>query len=66
MMTINALIMSGSLEKIRAEVKDQISKIGDGLGIMMALSCQVMPATPNDSFKSWVNATHEYGKYPLI
>lgn len=65
MMTNNALIMSGPLEKIRVEVKDQISKIGDGLGIMMAPSCQVMPATPNDSFRAWVNATHEYGKYPL-
>jgi len=32
---------------------------------MMAPSCQVLPATPNESFKAWVDATHEYGKYPL-
>ncbi len=64
-MTDNALISSGPTEKISAEVKDQISKVGDGLGIMMAPSCQVLPPTPNENFKAWVDATKEYGKYPL-
>jgi uroporphyrinogen-III decarboxylase len=58
-------IVSGPSDKIRAEVKDQISKIGDGIGIMMAPSCQLLPATPNEHFKAWVDATHEYGRYPL-
>ncbi len=43
----------------------QISKIGDGLGVLMAPSCQVLPATPQENFKAWVDATHEHGKYPL-
>jgi uroporphyrinogen-III decarboxylase len=63
--TDGARIVSGPADKIREEVKDQISKIGDGLGTMMAPSCQVLPATPNEHFKAWVDATHEYGKYPL-
>jgi uroporphyrinogen-III decarboxylase len=63
--TDGARIVSGPVEKIKAEVKDMISKVGEGLGIMMAPSCQVLPATPNDHFKAWVDATHEYGKYPL-
>jgi len=52
-------------EKIRQEVKNEISMIGDGLGIMMAPSCQLLPATSNENFKAWVDATHEYGTYPL-
>jgi len=60
-----SIIANGPVEKIREEVKDQISRIGDGLGVMMAPSCQVLPATSNENFKAWVDATHEYGKYPL-
>jgi uroporphyrinogen-III decarboxylase len=63
--TDGAAIVKGPVEKIKAEVKDQISQIGDGLGLMMAPSCQVLPATPNEHFKAWVDATHEYGTYPL-
>lgn len=63
--TDGARIVSGPPEKIGDEVKDQISKIGDGLGVMMAPSCQVLPATPNGHFKAWVDATHKYGKYPF-
>ncbi len=58
-------IVKGPAEVIRTEVKDQISRVGDGLGIMMAPSCQLLPATPNEHFKAWVDATHEYGTYPL-
>ena len=58
-------IVKGPVEAIRAEVKEQISRIGDGLGIMMAPSCQLLPATPNEHFKAWIDATHEFGAYPL-
>ncbi len=58
-------IVSGPPEKIIEEVKDQISRIGDGIGIMMAPSCQLLPATPKAHFKAWVDATHDYGTYPL-
>lgn len=63
--TNNAKFASSSIEDLRADVKNQISKIGDGLGVMMAPSCQLPPPTPNDKFKAWVDAIHEYGKYPL-
>jgi uroporphyrinogen-III decarboxylase len=58
-------IVSGPPDKIKAEVKDQISRVGDGIGIMMAPSCQLLPATPKEHFKTWVDATHAYGTYPL-
>ncbi|UCH21246.1 MAG: hypothetical protein JSU83_22535 [Deltaproteobacteria bacterium] len=58
-------IHRGPPEKIREDVKTQISRVGDGRGIMMAPSCQILPATSNENFRAWVDATHEYGKYPL-
>jgi len=63
--TDGAKIVNGPVETIRKEVKKEISLVGDGLGLMMAPSCQVLPATPKEHFKAWVDATHEYGKYPL-
>ncbi|UCF82556.1 MAG: hypothetical protein JSV50_15360 [Desulfobacteraceae bacterium] len=58
-------IVKGPVEDIKADVKKQIACIGDGLGVMMAPSCQLLPATPNEHFKAWVDATHEIGTYPL-
>jgi uroporphyrinogen-III decarboxylase len=63
--TDGKVILEGPVERIRDEVKRQIAQIGDGHGIMMAPSCQLLPATPNAHFKAWVDATHEFGAYPL-
>ncbi|UCH20414.1 MAG: hypothetical protein JSU83_17960 [Deltaproteobacteria bacterium] len=59
------IIAAGPVQKIRHEVKNALSKINDGKGIIMAPCCQILPQTPNENFKAWVNATHEYGSYPL-
>lgn len=58
-------IARGPVEKIEAGVKDIFEGIGDGLGMMMAPCCQVLPFTPNDYFKAWVDAAHKHGRYPL-
>ncbi|UCF82530.1 MAG: hypothetical protein JSV50_15200 [Desulfobacteraceae bacterium] len=58
-------IQSHPAEKIWADVEDMLSKIGDGLGVVMAPCCQVLPTTSNENFKAWVDATHRYGRYPL-
>ena len=63
--TDGAAIVKGPAEKIQADVKEQLAMVGDGIGLMMAPSCQVLPATPNENFKAWVDATHEFGTYPL-
>jgi hypothetical protein len=63
--TDGAAIVKGPPERIQQLVKEHMSRIGDGKGVMMAPSCQVLPATSNEHFKAWVDATHEYGKYPL-
>jgi uroporphyrinogen-III decarboxylase len=57
-----SIIAGGPVERIRETVKDQISRIGDSKGFIMAASCQVLPATPNEFFKAWVDATHEYSR----
>jgi len=63
--TDGSAIVKGPVEKIDEAVKNDMAKIGDGLGLMMAPSCQVLPSTSNENFKAWVDATHKYGKYPL-
>ena len=59
------LISSGPVEKIRDAVKEDMSTIGDGTGLIMAPSCQVLPTTSNENFKAFVDAVYEYGKFPL-
>ena len=64
--TVDAnLIFNGTVEEIKAAVKDRMRGIGDGLGLMMAPSCQVLPPTPNENFKAFVDAVYENGKYPI-
>jgi uroporphyrinogen-III decarboxylase len=57
-------IAQGPIHRIQTDVKHALAKINDGL-VMMAPCCQVLPHTPNEYFKAWADATHEYGKFPL-
>jgi uroporphyrinogen-III decarboxylase len=41
-------IAQGPVHSIQPDVKHALAKINDGLGIMMAPSCQVLPYTPNE------------------
>jgi len=58
-------IASGPIEKIQAVVKETVKIGGPGGGVLMGPSCQVLPSTPGPNFKAWVEATHQYGKYPI-
>lgn len=58
-------IALGPTASIQEIVKQAMSQIEDGLGMIMAPCCQVLPYTPNEYFKAWVDATHTYGRYPL-
>ena len=58
-------IARGPVDCIQTEVKKALARVGDGLGLMMAPCCQVLPYTPNTHFKAWVDAIHEYGQFPL-
>lgn len=59
-------IVKGPVEKIETHVKESIEALGSpALGYFMAPSCQVLPDTPNEHFRAWVDATHKYGKYPI-
>lgn len=63
--TENHKIVKGPEEEIKSAVQEQIFKSGDGLGLMMAPSCQILPATPNEHFKAWVDTIHVLGQYPI-
>ncbi len=58
-------LCTGPLEKIIEETKTAIEAVAAGGGIIMVPSGQVLPSTPNEFFKGWVDATHKYGKYPI-
>ena len=58
-------IAAGPTASIKTMVQNALTTVGDGLGIMMAPCCQVLPHTPNAHFKAWVAATHEQGVFPL-
>lgn len=58
-------IAAGPAPAIQAMVQHALATVGDGLGVMMAPCCQVLPHTPNTHFKAWVDATHEWGRFPL-
>ena len=58
-------IASGPVEKIEAVVKETVEVGGPGGCVLMGPSCQVLPSTPGEYFKAWVDATHKYGTYPI-
>lgn len=58
-------LCTGPLEKIIDETKAGIETAAPGGGIIMVPSGQVLPATPNEFFKAWVDTTHRYGRYPI-
>ena len=57
-------IARGPAENIHRMVKSMLAAAGQSPGFMMAPCCQVLPYTSNEHFKAWVDATHEFGRYP--
>ena len=60
----NPLVV-GPIEKIEEMTREAIESAAPGGGMIMVPTGQVLPPTPNDHFKAWVDATHKYGKYPI-
>ena len=58
-------IARGPAEYIQRMVQTIIAEIGSTPGFMMAPCCQVLPHTPNEHFKAWVDATHTIGDYSI-
>jgi uroporphyrinogen-III decarboxylase len=58
-------LVVGPIEKIQKETREAIEIAAPGGGILLCPSGQVLPSTPNEFFKAWVDAVHTYGKYPI-
>jgi uroporphyrinogen-III decarboxylase len=58
-------IAVGPIENIQEETKKALEIAAPGGGVIMVPSGQVIPSTPNEHFRAWVEATHRFGKYPM-
>jgi len=56
----------GPLEKIQEEAKKALDVAAPGGGVIFVPTGQVLPSTPNEHFKGWIDIAHEYGKYPFV
>jgi uroporphyrinogen-III decarboxylase len=55
----------GPLEQIQEETEKAIDIAAPGGGIIVVPTGQVLPSTPNEHFKGWIDAVHKYGRYPI-
>ena len=56
----------GPIEKIQEEAKKALDVAAPGGGVIFVPTGQVLPSTPNEHFKAWIDVAHEYGKYPFV
>jgi uroporphyrinogen decarboxylase len=60
------LLVSGTPEEIRQDVKQKIRDLGTGGGYICAPSHNLQYGVPGENVLALYDAIHEYGKYPLI
>jgi len=64
-LNLDSTLTLGSPKDVRAEVYERIRQIGPGGGFMVASSNSVTDYVPLENFKAMVEATFEFGRYPL-
>ena len=62
---LDSTLTLGTPDDVRAEVYERIRTIGPGGGYMVASSNSIPDYVPLDNMKALLNATVEFGKYPL-
>jgi uroporphyrinogen decarboxylase len=62
---LDSTLTLGTPEDVRAEVYERIRVIGPGGGYMVASSNSIPDYVPIDNMKALLNATFEFGKYPI-
>jgi len=55
----------GTVDEVKAEVKDRIKKLAPGGGLILAPVHTVLPDVPLGNIYAFVEAVEEYGKYPI-
>jgi len=64
-LNLDSTLTLGSPEDVRAEVYERIRTIGPGGGYMVASSNSVTDYVPLENMKAMIDATFEFGKYPI-
>lgn len=59
------LLVTGSEDEVKSEVKDTIQKVGPGGGYIISSSNSIHPGCKPENYIAMVEAAHEYGAYPL-
>ena len=59
------VLVSGSVEEVRQEVKEVIRKAGKGGGLICMSSNSIHSAVKPENYAEMVKAIHDYGKYPI-
>jgi 5-methyltetrahydrofolate--homocysteine methyltransferase len=62
---LDSTLTLGTPQDVRAEVYERIRTIGPGGGYMVASSNSIPDYVPLDNMKALLNATFEFGKYPI-
>ncbi len=62
---LDSTLTLGTPEDVRAEVYERIRTIGPGGGYMVSSSNSITDYVPPENMKALLDATYEYGKYPI-
>jgi uroporphyrinogen decarboxylase len=55
----------GSVDDVRAAVRDLLDTCGRGGGLFIGSSSEIVPATPVENIHAFYDACREFGRYPL-
>jgi uroporphyrinogen decarboxylase len=62
---LDSTLTLGTPDDVRAEVYERIRTIGPGGGYMVASSNSITDYVPHENMKALLDATYEFGKYPI-
>lgn len=62
---LDSTLTLGTPEDVRAEVYERIRTIGPGGGYMVSSSNSITDYVPPENMKALLDATYEFGKYPI-
>ncbi len=62
---LDSTLTLGTPDDVRAEVYERIRTIGPGGGYMVSSSNSITDYVPHENMKALLDATYEFGKYPI-
>ncbi|MHA1432062.1 MAG: uroporphyrinogen decarboxylase family protein, partial [Candidatus Freyarchaeota archaeon] len=59
------VMLEGTPQDVKEACRECIRQAAPGGMYMLATGCEVPPETPLENLRAFMDATREYGKYPL-